>query len=37
VFTHAEQAPLKLAEQGTRLADGAGGVTDEAWTNAASH
>jgi alkylhydroperoxidase family enzyme len=37
VFTDAERAALELAEQGTRLADGAGGVTDEAWMNAAKH
>ncbi|MER7755793.1 carboxymuconolactone decarboxylase family protein [Kitasatospora sp. NPDC097643] len=37
VFTDAERAALELAEQGTRLADGAGGVTDEAWANAAEH
>ncbi|MEU9291757.1 carboxymuconolactone decarboxylase family protein [Streptomyces sp. NPDC048275] len=37
VFTEAERAALELAEQGTRTADAAGGVTDEAWTNAAKH
>jgi AhpD family alkylhydroperoxidase len=37
VFTDAERAALELAEQGTRIADGAGGVTDEAWANAAKH
>jgi AhpD family alkylhydroperoxidase len=37
VFTEAERAALELAEQGTRLADAAGGVTDEAWANAARH
>jgi AhpD family alkylhydroperoxidase len=37
VFTDAERAALELAEQGTRLADAAGGVTDEAWSNAAKH
>jgi AhpD family alkylhydroperoxidase len=37
VFTDAERAALELAEQGTRIADGAGGVTDEAWANAARH
>ncbi len=37
VFTDAERAALELTEQGTRLADAAGGVTDEAWTNAAKH
>jgi AhpD family alkylhydroperoxidase len=37
VFTEAERAALELAEQGTRIADGAGGVSDEAWANAARH
>jgi AhpD family alkylhydroperoxidase len=37
VFTDAERAALELAEQGTRIADEAGGVTDEAWANAAKH
>ncbi len=41
VFTEAERAALELAEQGTRIGDGfpraAGGVTDEAWANAAKH
>jgi AhpD family alkylhydroperoxidase len=37
VFTEAERAALELAEQGTRIADGAAGVTDEAWDNAAKH
>ena len=37
VFTEAERAALELTEQGTRIADGACGVTDEAWTNAAKH
>lgn len=37
VFTEAERAALELAEQGTRIADAAGGVTDEAWTNAAKY
>jgi len=37
VFTDAERAALELAEQGTRLADAAGGVTDEAWANAVKH
>ena len=36
VFTDAERAALELAEQGTRIADG-GGVTDEAWANAAKY
>ncbi|MFG2337443.1 carboxymuconolactone decarboxylase family protein [Streptomyces yangpuensis] len=37
VFTEAERAALELAEQGTRIADAAGGVGDEAWANAAKH
>jgi AhpD family alkylhydroperoxidase len=37
VFTDAERAALELAEQGSRLADAAGGVTDEAWANAAKY
>jgi len=37
VFTEAERAALELTEQGTRIADGAGGVTDEAWARAAQH
>ncbi|WP_042402132.1 carboxymuconolactone decarboxylase family protein [Streptacidiphilus carbonis] len=37
VFTEAERAALELTEQGTRLADAAGGVTDEAWANAAKY
>jgi AhpD family alkylhydroperoxidase len=37
VFSDAERAALELTEQGTRIADAAGGVTDEAWTNAAKH
>jgi AhpD family alkylhydroperoxidase len=37
VFTEAERAALELTEQGTRLADAAGGVTDEAWADAAKH
>jgi AhpD family alkylhydroperoxidase len=37
VFTDAERAALELTEQGTRVADAAGGVTDEAWANAAKH
>jgi AhpD family alkylhydroperoxidase len=34
VFTDAERAALELTEQATRIADAAGGVTDEAWANA---
>ena len=37
VFTDAERAALELTEQGTRIADAAAGVTDEAWANAAKH
>ena len=37
VFTEAERAALELAEQGTRLADAPGGVSDEVWANAAKH
>ncbi|NEA86552.1 carboxymuconolactone decarboxylase family protein [Streptomyces sp. SID9913] len=37
VFTEAERAALELSEQGTRIADAAGGVTDEAWRAAAKH
>src|ERR1700729_3524944 len=37
VFTDAERAALELTEQGTRIADAAGGVTDEAWANAVKH
>ncbi len=36
-FTEAERAALELTEQGTRIADAAGGVPDEAWANAAKH
>jgi AhpD family alkylhydroperoxidase len=37
VFTDAERAALELTEQGTRIADAAGGVTDGAWADAAEH
>ncbi|MEV0225841.1 carboxymuconolactone decarboxylase family protein [Streptomyces sp. NPDC050704] len=37
VYTDAERAALELTEQGTRIADAAGGVTDEVWANAAKH
>ncbi|MGG2461373.1 carboxymuconolactone decarboxylase family protein [Streptomyces sp. RGM 3693] len=37
VFTEAERAALELAEEGTRISDGAGGVTDEVWARAAEH
>jgi len=37
VFTEAERAALELTEQGTRVADAAGGVTDDVWALAAKH
>ena len=37
VFTEAERAALEVTEQGTRIADAAGGVSDDAWLNAAKH
>ncbi|MFJ6610413.1 carboxymuconolactone decarboxylase family protein [Streptomyces sp. NPDC091289] len=37
VFTDAERAALELTEQGTRIADAAGGVPDDVWANAAKH
>jgi AhpD family alkylhydroperoxidase len=37
VFTEAERAALELAEQGTRIADAAGGVSDDVWAHAAKH
>ncbi|ASR35983.1 alkylhydroperoxidase [Prauserella marina] len=37
VFTEAERAALELAEQGTRIADAGGGVSDEAWAEAAKY
>ncbi len=37
VYSAAERAALELAEQGTRMADAATGVTDEAWNRAAQH
>ncbi|MFC9114245.1 carboxymuconolactone decarboxylase family protein [Streptomyces sp. NPDC057092] len=37
VFTDAERAALALAEEGTRIADAAGGVSDEVWADAAKH
>jgi AhpD family alkylhydroperoxidase len=37
VFTDAERAALELTEQGTRIADAAGGVPDEVWETAAKH
>ncbi|MDQ0794746.1 carboxymuconolactone decarboxylase family protein [Streptomyces sp. B1I3] len=37
VFTDAERAALEVAEEGTRIADAAGGVGDEVWAAAAKH
>jgi AhpD family alkylhydroperoxidase len=37
VFSDAERAALELTEEGTRIADAAGGVADEVWANAAKH
>ncbi|MGW1680225.1 carboxymuconolactone decarboxylase family protein [Saccharopolyspora sp. NPDC002376] len=37
VFTGPERAALELAEAGTRVADAAGGVSDEVWAHAAEH
>jgi AhpD family alkylhydroperoxidase len=37
VFSEAERAALELTEQGTRIADASGGVSDEAWAIAAEH
>jgi AhpD family alkylhydroperoxidase len=37
VFTEAERAALELTEEGTRIADAAGGVGDETWARAAKH
>ncbi|MEU8326415.1 carboxymuconolactone decarboxylase family protein [Nonomuraea sp. NPDC048881] len=37
VFTDAERAALALAEEGTRIADGHHGVSDETWTEVRKH
>jgi AhpD family alkylhydroperoxidase len=37
VFTDAERAALELTEEGTRIADAGGGVSDEVWLNASKH
>jgi AhpD family alkylhydroperoxidase len=37
VFTEAERAAIELTEEGTRIADAAGGVSDEVWDRAAKH
>jgi AhpD family alkylhydroperoxidase len=36
-FTEAERAALEVTEQGTRIADAAGGVTEDTWLNATKH
>ncbi|NUR93868.1 MAG: carboxymuconolactone decarboxylase family protein [Kribbellaceae bacterium] len=37
VYTDAERAALALAEEGTRIADAATGVSDEVWLEATKH
>jgi AhpD family alkylhydroperoxidase len=37
VFSEAERAALDLAEQAARIADAAGGVSDDTWAHAAKH
>jgi AhpD family alkylhydroperoxidase len=37
VFSDAERAALAVTEQGTRIADASGGVSDEVWAEAAKH
>lgn len=37
VFTEAERAALELAEEGTRVADAATGVSDAVWARASEH
>ncbi|NUR86116.1 MAG: carboxymuconolactone decarboxylase family protein [Nonomuraea sp.] len=37
VFTDPERAALELTEEATRIADAAGGVSDEVWARAAKH
>ncbi|MEU3902166.1 carboxymuconolactone decarboxylase family protein [Streptomyces sp. NPDC045251] len=37
VFTDAERAALALAEEATRIGEGAGGVGDDIWDTAAKH
>ncbi|MGA6161968.1 carboxymuconolactone decarboxylase family protein [Amycolatopsis magusensis] len=37
VFTEAERAVLAFAEEGTRLADTGGGVSDETWARVREH
>ncbi|MFI5532492.1 carboxymuconolactone decarboxylase family protein [Kitasatospora sp. NPDC051853] len=37
VFTEAERAAIELTEEATRIADAAGGVSDEVWARATQH
>ena len=37
MFTEAERAALELAEEGTRVADAATGVSDAVWARASEH
>jgi AhpD family alkylhydroperoxidase len=37
VFTEAERAALALTEEGTRLADASGGVSEETWQQVSKH
>ncbi|MFG3108093.1 carboxymuconolactone decarboxylase family protein [Streptomyces tendae] len=37
VFSDAERAALAVTEQGTRIADASGGVSDEVWAEAAKY
>ena len=37
VFTEAERAALALAEEGTRIADAAGGVSEDTWDQVRKH
>ncbi|MDH6142434.1 AhpD family alkylhydroperoxidase [Kitasatospora sp. GP30] len=37
VFTEAERAALALTEEGTRIADGSAGVSDETWAEVRKH
>jgi len=37
VFSESERAALELTERGTRIADAAGGVSDDTWASAAKH
>jgi AhpD family alkylhydroperoxidase len=37
VFTEAERAALAIAEEGTRVADAHGGVSDETWAEVRKH